>query len=75
VNCRNATYLIEKKQISCLKNAEESDLKLHLANCAGCRLFEQQSILINQMVHHLFQEPKLDGEFKKQLQDNIEKWR
>jgi hypothetical protein len=77
-NCRKATLLIEKKQIEGLSAREKLELKIHLAGCVICRIFEQQSILINRMVHELFHiskanELKLDEQYKKQLQERIEK--
>ncbi|MDN3546758.1 hypothetical protein [Mucilaginibacter aquaedulcis] len=75
-NCRKATLLIEKKQIIELNPREKMELKLHLAGCYICRVYEQQSILINTMVRSLFNSPvnevKLDEEFKKRLQKMIE---
>lgn len=77
-NCRKATFLIEKKQITPLNMRESLELKIHLAGCSICRIFQQQSILINKMVHQLFtaskhQELKLDDDFKKKLQERIDK--
>ena len=73
-NCRKATFLIEKKQIGNLSLSEKIELKIHLAGCSVCRLFQQQSIVINTMVRtHLHGGIKLDDEFKKDLQDLIDK--
>lgn len=77
-NCRQATYLIEKKQLTSLSVRERLELKIHLAGCSMCRLFQKQSILINTMVQQLFKsngqtELKLDDSFKKDLQERIEK--
>jgi hypothetical protein len=76
-NCRKATLLIEKKQIDKLTLREKLELKIHLAGCSVCRTFEQQSIMINKMVHQLLhsaQHPEitLDKEFKENLQNRIE---
>jgi hypothetical protein len=73
LNCRDATLLIEKKLVGSTSNPEELDLKLHLANCAGCRLFEQQRMMINLLVRQLFHEQQLDDECKKKIQARIEK--
>ncbi|MFC0513702.1 hypothetical protein ACFFGT_05810 [Mucilaginibacter angelicae] len=76
-NCRKATWLIEKKQVGSITIREKSELKLHLVGCSECRMFEQQSIVINKLVHNLFNEPqvtrgiKLDDDFKKKMQDQI----
>lgn len=77
-NCRRATLLIERKQIVGLSAREKLELKIHLAGCNVCKIFERQSILINRMVHGLFHstqanELKLDEKYKKQLQERIEK--
>lgn len=76
-NCRKATFLIEKKQIGTLTSQEKIELKIHLAGCSVCRIFEKQSININRVVKNLFNNPKhhepgLDENFKKVLQERIE---
>lgn len=78
-NCKKATFLIEKKQIGTISPREKLELKIHLAGCSVCRIFEQQSIKINEMVKNLFhtnnqqEEIKLDEAFKKAMQERIEK--
>lgn len=78
-NCKKATFLIEKKQIGTISPREKLELKIHLAGCSVCRIFEQQSIKINEMVKNLFhtnsqqEEIKLDEDFKKAMQERIEK--
>lgn len=76
-NCKKATLLIEKKQLTALSFREKLELKIHLAGCVVCRIFERQSIRINQMVKELFtasaqQENKLDETYKKELQYRID---
>lgn len=76
-NCKQATFLIEKKQLATLTFREKLELKIHLATCSVCRMFQQQSIVINQMVKGLFhssqpKEIKLDETFKIELQERIE---
>lgn len=76
-NCKQATFLIEKKQLATLTIREKLELKIHLAGCSVCRTFQKQSILINQMVKDLFhssqpKEIKLDESFKNELQGRIE---
>lgn len=75
-NCRKATFLIEKKQDEELTAREQLELKIHLAGCYICRVYEQQSLLINDMVRHLFNSSnptgvKLDEDYKKELQKKI----
>lgn len=77
-NCHKATYLIEKQQITPITMREKMELKIHLSGCVICRIFQQQSILINQMVREQFYasqhtDLKLDDKFKQELQLRIEK--
>lgn len=77
-NCRKATYLIEKKQSEEITLREKLELKIHMAGCSVCRVFEKQSEMINHMVKNLFHTEQaenrlLDEEFKKNLQEQIEK--
>ncbi|MBB5634596.1 hypothetical protein HDF26_002731 [Pedobacter cryoconitis] len=76
-NCRKATFLIEKKQLTALTVREKIELRIHLTGCSFCRLFQKQSIGINRMVHELFhsaqpREIRLDDDYKKKLQERIE---
>jgi hypothetical protein len=73
-NCNKATFLIEKKQIGTITLREKIELKIHLTGCVICRIFQQQSILINRTVKDLFQhrQMKLGDDFKKQLQQRID---
>lgn len=76
-NCQKATFLIEKKQLSPLTTGEKMELKIHLAGCAVCRLFQQQSIFINKMFSGKqykddYANIKLDDDFKTTLQQKIE---
>lgn len=76
-NCRQATFLIEKKQTEDLTAREKLELKIHLAGCYICRVYEQQSLLINNMVNNMFTsskltELKLDEDFKTNLKKRIE---
>lgn len=74
-NCRKATLLIEKKQQIELTAREQMELQIHLAGCYICRVYEQQSVLINGMMRQLFKtqkdEVKLDNAFKEQLKQKI----
>jgi hypothetical protein len=81
-NCRQATYLIEKKQGAELSDREKLELKIHLAGCYICRVYEQQSLLISDMVRNLLKtdhpiEIRLDNDYKrglkKTLADKIDK--
>jgi hypothetical protein len=74
-NCRKATYLIEKKQLSEISVREKIELKIHLAGCSVCKTFEKQSLLINHMIKNLFTineaDAKLDEPFKTELRERI----
>ena len=75
-NCRKATFLIEKQQDVKLSVKEKMELEIHLAGCYICRVYEQQSILINRMMKNIFRgksrELKLDSTFKENLQKSID---
>jgi ATP-dependent Clp protease adapter protein ClpS len=73
-NCKQATFLIEKKIAGKITAAETLQLHVHLAGCSICKLYRQQSILINQVFVGFNNEDfKLDEAFKKTLKENIEK--
>lgn len=76
-NCKQATFLIEKKSVSRLSFREVIELRIHLYGCSFCRLYSEQSAVINQMVKELFRSTlqsgtRLDDDFKKELQQRIE---
>jgi hypothetical protein len=76
-NCKQATFLIEKKSIKRLSFREAIELRIHLFGCSFCRLYKKQSRVINEMVQELFRsslhsEFMLDDNFKKELQERIE---
>ena len=76
-NCRKATLLIEKQQMSRLTMGERLELRIHLTGCSVCRMYQQQSIVINKMIKDLFSARRdlhgLDTNFKSSLQDEIDK--
>ncbi len=76
-NCKQATYLIEKKQIGKITLREKVQLHIHLYGCSVCKLFSKQSMMINNMIKQVFksntpQKIKLDDKFKMELQHKIE---
>jgi len=76
-NCKQATFLIEKKSLGTITFREYFELRLHLVGCSFCRIYKKQSRVINQMVQELFrssmqQDYKLDENFKNELQGRIE---
>jgi len=76
-NCKQATFLIEKKAFTRLSFREVIELRIHLYGCYFCRLYGKQSRMINDMVQELFRNSmqsgiRLDDDFKKELQERIE---
>ncbi|MGZ3765927.1 MAG: hypothetical protein ACXVB0_01535 [Mucilaginibacter sp.] len=76
-DCKKATFLIEKKLIGHITFREQIELRIHLIGCSVCRIYQQQTGKINEMVRQLFHRSanadiKLDDRFKKDLQDRIE---
>jgi len=76
-NCRQATFLIEKRMIGKISFRETIELRIHLTGCSVCGLFDKQSRMINQMIKQLLNEPgnanfRLDDNYKKQMHDRIE---
>ncbi|WP_293313101.1 zf-HC2 domain-containing protein [Pedobacter sp. UBA5917] len=73
-NCNQATFLIEKKLAGKITTAETLQLRIHLAGCSVCKIYQQQSILINSLfVGFDSGDFKLDKSFKKSLTERIEK--
>ncbi len=76
-NCREATFLIEKRLVGKITLREKVQLRIHLYGCSVCTLFNKQSRMINEMIKQLLKgdnppEIKLDDNFKSQLQHKIE---
>lgn len=52
ITCKKATYLVAKKEDGKLGFIDTIKLKLHLAICSACRLFEKQSWFIKLNAQH-----------------------
>ena len=52
-DCRQATFLIEKQQLSRLTVEEKRDLEFHLAGCDNCVTYKKQSTLIGKLFRKL----------------------
>ncbi|MBD1394206.1 hypothetical protein [Mucilaginibacter glaciei] len=76
-NCRQATYLIEKRELIKLTFKEQIELRMHLVGCDMCKLYVKQSRKINEMVKQLLKSDmrhtiRLDDDFKNALQTQID---
>jgi len=72
-NCKQATFLIEKRIAGKITAAEAVQLKVHLAGCSVCRLYQEQSVLINKLFTGLPTAGfKLDETFKSKLVKKLE---
>jgi hypothetical protein len=75
-NCKQATFLIEKKEQGGISFRQEIELRIHLMGCSMCQLYGKQSRMINSMVRQLFKQSqtsyRLNDDFKQQLQNRIE---
>ena len=76
-NCRQATYLIEKKQFGRLSIMERFQLKYHLTGCSVCRIYQQQSIYISQVLQNNYAafalaQSTLGEDFKADMQHRID---
>jgi hypothetical protein len=75
-NCKQATYLIDKKALHKLTLRETFELRIHLYGCGFCRLYKKQAQAINDMVQALFrsvtQTATLDDDYKNDLRQRME---
>jgi len=77
-NCKQATFLIEKRAFGKISFREWIELRIHLYGCSFCRLYNEQSRSINTMVKELFRSSggaglRLDDNYKRDLQERIDK--
>ncbi|RQO69005.1 hypothetical protein DBR40_18675 [Pedobacter sp. KBW01] len=72
-NCKQATFLIEKRMAGKITASETVQLKVHLAGCSVCRLYQEQSVLINRLFTGFpVNGFKLDETFKNNLVKKLE---
>jgi len=76
-NCKQATFLIEKRLLTRITFREHIELRIHLVGCSVCRVYQKQTTAIGKMVQQLFKSPipseeKLDDSFKIELQERID---
>jgi hypothetical protein len=50
ISCKKATELIDKETVTKLSLKERTQLQLHKAICSGCRAYEKQSILLDELL-------------------------
>ncbi len=53
ITCKKATLLISMKEEGKLSFAQKIQLRMHLAVCSMCKLFEKQSLFISKNARHL----------------------
>jgi hypothetical protein len=75
-NCQKATFLIEKKKLVGINPLQQIELRMHLAGCSICRLYERQSLVIDRLLkqapsENVPQDTRLNEEFKKALHEKI----
>ena len=77
-NCKKATFLIDKKNLEGISFLQHMELRIHLAGCSICRLYQKQSQAIDKLVDNFYHtntstEFALDEEFKEFLEKAISK--
>jgi hypothetical protein len=71
-NCKQATFLIEKRSLGKITAAEAFQLQVHLRGCSVCKIYQRQSLLINRLfIDFPTTMLKLDDSFKSSLQEQI----
>jgi hypothetical protein len=75
-NCHKATFLTEKKKLSGINPLQQVELRMHLAGCSICRLYERQSLIIDRLLkqapsENVLQDTRVNEEFKKALHEKI----
>ena len=78
LDCDNATYLVTKQEFDKLSCVKRMQLKMHLASCKFCRVFAQQSKIINKQIEEIRNinesdpEVHLSHEQKEEIQEVID---
>ncbi|MEA1786739.1 hypothetical protein U1E44_11595 [Arenibacter sp. GZD96] len=58
LSCKQATALVEKKQVTTLSLLERIQLKMHIWMCSACRSYEKQSLLMNSLMQRMVSRSK-----------------
>lgn len=72
ITCKEATYLISKKEENKLTWLSKIKLRGHLAICSMCRRFEQQSSFIGRMAARVHVHATLSPESKEKMQKTLQ---
>jgi alpha-D-ribose 1-methylphosphonate 5-triphosphate diphosphatase PhnM len=54
LSCKKATELMEKQSLVGLSTKEKLRLRMHTTMCDGCTAYQKQSLLIDNLLHHHF---------------------
>lgn len=70
LTCKEATFLVEKREAGKISFREKIQLKAHLWICNACKNYEKQSKIIEKMLNKIFQKKEaetLSKEFKQKI--------
>lgn len=56
LSCQTATMLMEMKEARPLGFIKDKQLQMHVAICAGCRIYQKQTVLISRLLQKKFTE-------------------
>jgi hypothetical protein len=71
IPCRQATYLISKREGHALTLRERFQLLVHLIVCEFCRRFLEQTKIISKEAKRLASEEKLTQEEKRKIREAL----
>lgn len=74
LSCVKASELIDKKSLIKLSWKEKLQLNMHTAMCDGCKAYEKQSYLLDNMLHkhtHIHDESSVSQKVNTELKDKI----
>lgn len=72
-NCRDATFLMSKKEEGKLTLVEKMKLSMHISMCSFCRKFEKQTYEIGKESRHVHAEDNLSVIAKEKIKQMLEK--
>lgn len=73
INCKDASYLISKKQEASITPEEEGLVKTHLEICPTCTLFNEQTNLLTSLLHKKSSNQEDMNTLSQEAKDRIEK--